>query len=83
MPATQKPNTLQGLAKNAWAIAAIAGLLTMFINIGPCDTTWKFVEREAFAASAKETDSRLDRLDKRVGSLSEKIDLVLELLNER
>lgn len=75
-------SVLQSAAKQAWAVAAIAGVLTMLVNVGPCDANWKFVERDAFAASAKETDNRLDSLDQKVGALSEKIDLILELLNE-
>tara|TARA_B100000959_G_scaffold120327_1_gene126414 strand:+ start:283 stop:546 length:264 start_codon:yes stop_codon:yes gene_type:complete len=68
-------------ARYAWAIAAIVGAVTVLLNVGPCDANWKFVEREAFATSTKETDNRLDKLDQKVATLSEKIDLVLELLN--
>ena len=87
MPAAKKKNPddtlLQSSAKYAKMVAVIIGISTLLLNVGPCDANWKFVEREAFASSAKETDTRLDRLDQKVGILSEKIDLVLELLNER
>lgn len=73
----------QAPARYAWAFAAIAGAATLLLNIGPCDAGWKFVERKAFASAQEMTDERLDKLDGKVGILSEKIDLVLELLNER